>query len=171
MTAKELFNSTEDVYLSLIHPEIHPLLDSEDFISLLRIADTASENTVKELTISNDWRERIIGLAIAARARLWNLGKTVSESLRDPRGIAIVPAGAFLITCGRVGKIPLEELLPLSYDPDVFDGEVAFALDCVRRSLSAERASVPSESGPNYGQNIQVYTKLYVMLPAIGDLD
>jgi len=171
MTAKEIFDSTGDVYLSLIHPEINSLLGSEEFTSLLRLADTAAEQSVAELIYSHDWRERIVGFAIAARKRSWNLARAVSDSLLDPRGIAIVPAGAFLITSGRVGKIPLDDLLPATHDPDVFDGEVAFAIDCLKRSLSAKRTSVPSETGPNYGQNIQVHTKLHVMLPAIGDRD
>jgi len=50
MSATELFESTGDIYLSLIHPNNQELPASAHFVSLLKLADATSERLVKELT-------------------------------------------------------------------------------------------------------------------------
>lgn len=167
MTADELFQATGDAYISLIHPR----LSEDDFWKkidqILAVESEASPREIKELINGWSWRERLIGLALAARGKHWEYGEVVCDALLEPKGISLVPSGAFLILSARFLKAHPDSWYSKDFDLETFDGEMKWVLDRVRQHGFEPTMKIPREAGPNYGQYLQDHVGLFSMLPEI----
>jgi len=172
MTTAQLFEDVGDAYLSLIHPDIEEMDSIGALDIILKLGQEVNPQFIGELIDGESWRERLIGLALAARNKEWHLGEVASRSLLDPRGISIVPAGAFMILSARFVGSESKDWIGENYDEEVFDGEVGWIVDRVRmhlheQSLNGEHIGVAKDVGPNYGQDLQKHCMFYALLPEI----
>jgi hypothetical protein len=88
----------------------------------------------------------------------------VLQSLREPRGISIVPACAVLGVLARAGVYEMHPLLAYEFDRAVFDGEIGWAVDKALHYAGLPAAQVAG-NGPNSGQvfenHVAVYSWIY----------
>lgn len=93
MTPEILFQQTSDFYQCLIHPE----LEDVDFQRELEASRGLRAELDRELALTliqeNNWRTRLLGLAVGVLLREWSLAPVVLDLIRQPTGISIVPAG------------------------------------------------------------------------------
>lgn len=81
-------------------------------------------------------------------------------SLRDVRGISIVPACAALAVLGRRGLFDPSRLLEGEFDRAAFDGELGWALDVAARYAAGRWVGV-DESGCSCGQVFSHQVEMY----------
>lgn len=107
------------------------------------------------------WRERLLGICIAMAKDPASFVEPMLQSLRDPRGISIVPACAALAVLARRGIFGMTQTFSAMFDRQAFDGEIGWAADKAMH-FAGLRGELVSERGPNYGQifddHIQVYS-------------
>ena len=73
------------------------------------------------------------------------------QSLRDVRGISIVPTCAALAVLARIGVFDVARLSGGAFDRAGFDGEVGWAMDMALH-FAGGHAAEANGRGPNYGQ-------------------
>jgi hypothetical protein len=105
------------------------------------------------------WRERLLGLYIAMAKQPATFIEAILQSLRDPRGIAIVPACAALAVLARRGTFVMAPALAEMFDRTAFDGEVGWATDKAMH-FAGLRADDVHGSGPNYGQTFDDHVEV-----------
>jgi hypothetical protein len=82
------------------------------------------------------------------------------QSLRDPRGISIVPTCAALAVLARQGIFAMPQTFSEMFDRQVFDGEIGWATDKALH-FAGLRADGISGRGPNYGQIFEDHVESY----------
>ncbi len=183
MTEAELFAQTEGAYLRLIHPILAGERYREDLAPVLALAPSVPEALVGSLLVGASWRERLLGLCLgmAKRPATWGtqpLGQptdtraacptsqppafveSILQSLREPRGIAIVPACAVLGVLAQRGVYAMHPSLAYEFDRAVFDGEIGWAVDKALDYVGLPAAAAHGQ-GPNYGQVFEDHAAVY----------
>ena len=165
MTPELLFEATGDLYLRLIRPDVR---DSEFDLTLRELKKVSSACDGKlalQLIRAGDWRERLLGFALTALLKDYSLSVDIAETFADPRGLAIVPAGAYLIAhhaCSRA-TFPIIDIA--RFNPDLFDGELGWTLDRVRAAIHDHPSGI-DDSSPNSAQDLGAHVDLYQRLLA-----
>lgn len=164
MSEEEIFDKTKGAYLCLIHPKMPDCTYQREIASVVELAPAAPDELVAAMITGASWRERLLGLCMAMAKRTGTFSEPMLQSLRDPRGISIVPTCAALAVLVKQGKYAMEASFPEKFDRQVFDGEISWAANKALHFVGLRAEDVPGR-GPNYGQifddHIQVYSWLY----------
>ncbi len=182
MTEADVFEQTQGAYLSLIHPILAGDRYQEDVAPVLAVAPAVPEAVVASMLVGASWRERLLGLCLgmAKGPAMWGTRlacqpsdtraacptsqqrfiESILQSLRDPRGIAIVPACAVLGVLAQRGVYAMHPSLAHEFDRAAFDGEIGWA---VEKALAY--AGLPAKEvggrGPNSGQVFEDHAAVY----------
>jgi hypothetical protein len=163
MSEDDIFKQTKDAYLCLIHPVRQGDTYRKEIASVIALAPLVPNELVASMITGPSWRERLLGLCIAMTKRSASFIEPMLQSLRDPRGISIVPACAALAVLARRGAFTMTQSFSEMFDRQVFDGELGWATDKAMH-VAGLREDVPGR-GPNYGQifddHVQVYSWVY----------
>ncbi|QDT42190.1 hypothetical protein Pan241w_22710 [Gimesia alba] len=166
MTPEKLVQTTGLFYQSLIHPAP----DDPEFRAGLdrfcQLRDNLDRGLALQLIQEVNWRDRLLGFAVAALLQDWSLSSAILETLQRPTGMAIVPAGAWLIIQRRRASKASPELDLSGFDLTQFDGEVGWVLSRLQEEREGGFSVSPEETGPNYGQSLQDQLGLYEFLCA-----
>jgi hypothetical protein len=87
------------------------------------------------------------------------------QSLRYPRGIAIVPMCAALSVLSRRGIFTMPLSFSEMFDRAAFDGEVGWATDKAMQVAGIRTEDVPGR-GPNQGQIFEDHVAVYSWISA-----
>ncbi|MDB6028230.1 MAG: hypothetical protein JWM68_4453 [Verrucomicrobiales bacterium] len=160
MTEEEIFHRIEDSYLYLVHPEIHDESFQKGIKTILSLAPLVSDDLIVSMITGASWGERLVGLCLGLTKQPQGWMEAIVKSLRDPRGIAIVPACATLAVLGREGSFKIESSFAEGFNRAAFDGEVGWAMDKARHHANS-RAEAIDDLGPNYGQIFEKHLEVY----------
>lgn len=160
MSENDIFNHTGETYLWLIHPVTAQDSYQSVIPALLVLAPVVHRDTVSRMIRGASWRERLIGLSLAMAKYPETFVTEMLDSLRDVRGISIVPTCAALAVLARRGLCDAKLLSDAPVDRSNFDGEVGWAID--RAVQWTQMQAVGNfERGPNFGQNFTHHVELY----------
>ena len=87
------------------------------------------------------------------------------QSLRDPRGISIVPTCAALAVLARRGIYSMTQSFTEMFDRQSSDGEIGWAADKALH-FAGLRADDVSGRGPNFGQVFDDHSQVYSWIHA-----
>lgn len=102
MNEGDIFKQTKNAYLCLIHPVQRDNIYGQEIAPVVALASSAPDEFVRALIVGKSWRERLLGLCMGASKEPAIFIEAILQSLRDPRGIAIVPACAPMMPQGAV---------------------------------------------------------------------
>jgi hypothetical protein len=164
MSEDDIFKQTTDAYLCLIHPVRQGDTYRKEIASVIAIAPSVPDELVAAMIAGVSWRERLLGLCMAMAKRPAIFTEAMLQSLRDPRGISIVPACAALAVLARRGVFEMSQSFADMFDRTAFDGEVGWAVDKAMH-FAGLRAEDVTGRGPNYGQifddHVEVYSSIH----------
>ncbi|MDB6038176.1 MAG: hypothetical protein JWM99_2017 [Verrucomicrobiales bacterium] len=164
MSEGDIFKQTKDAYLCLIHPVRQDDAYRKEIASVVALAPSVPKEVVASMITGASWRERLPGICMAMAGRPASFVEPMLQSLRDTRGISIVPACAALAVLARQGIFAMTKTFSEMFDRQVFDGEIGWATDKAMH-FAGFRADDVSGHGPNYGQifddHIQVYSWIH----------
>lgn len=164
MSEDDIFKQTQGAYLCLIHPVRRDDTYRRDIAPVIALARSVPDELVTAMIAGASWRERLLGLCMAMSKRSTVFTEAMMQSLRDLRGISIVPACAALAVLTRRGVFAMPRSFAEMFDRTAFDGEVGWATDKAMHFAGLRAEDVPGR-GPNYGQifddHVEVYTWIY----------
>lgn len=166
MNVDDIFRETQDAYLRLVHPVLERYSYRRELAPVIAVAPSVPDDLVKKLITDSDWRPRLLGICVAAAKRSPTFVEPMVQSLRDPRGIAIVPTCALLAVLARRGVYRMPESFAQNVDRLVFDGEVGWAADKAMHYIGLRKDDVQG-CGPNYGQRFEDHFAVYHWLVAM----
>ncbi|MEQ1935535.1 MAG: hypothetical protein ABL962_16875, partial [Fimbriimonadaceae bacterium] len=152
MSEDDIFKQTKDAYLCLIHPVQQGDTYREEIASVIALAPSVPDELVVAMITGSAWRDRLLGLCMAMSKRPAMFTEAMLRSLRDPRGISIVPTCAALAVLARRGVFGMSQSFAEMFDRTAFDGEVGWATDKAMHFAGLRAEDVPGR-GPNYGQS------------------
>lgn len=168
MSEDDILEQTKGDYLCLIHPVRLDDAYRLEIAPVLALAPSVPDELVTSMLFGASWRERLLGLCMAMSRPAAVFTQAMMESLRDVRGISIVPACAALAVLARRGVFAMPQTFSEMFDRTVFDGEVGWATDKAMYFAGLRADDVPG-CGPNYGQifedHVEVYSWLYETQP------
>src|SRR5262245_54084848 len=138
MSEDDVFEKTGQAYLCLIHPVTKDAAYRREIEPVMAISATVPDALVSSLIVGRSWRERLLGLSLAMTKGPTAFVDGMLASLRDVRGISIVPACAALAVLARRGLFDGSRLLKGEFDRAVFDGELGWALDIASRYAAGQ---------------------------------
>lgn len=160
MNEDDILRETGDIYLSLIHP-VRPDEDFRKVIApLVALAPSVRDELISAMIIGASWRERLLGLCFAMAKGPGAFSDVMVRSLRDLRGISIVPTCAALGILARRGLFDISKSFGGEFNRGAFDGEVGWAMDKAI-DLANGKPVQGKERGPNYGQSFQDHIQFY----------
>jgi hypothetical protein len=166
MNEDDVFNQTKGAYLCLIHPIRKGDAYKTEIMPVLALAPSVPDELVSAMITGASWRERLLGLCMAmARRDSAKFIEPMLQSLRDPRGIAIVPACATLGVLARGAVYPMTDSFGGMFDRQVFDGEIGWAADKAMHFVGLRSQDVPGR-GPNYAQIFEDHVQVYSWVQA-----
>ena len=160
MSEGDIFEQTKGAYLCLIHPIRRDDTYRQEIAPVVALASSVPDELVAAMITCASWRERLLGLCIAMAKRPATLIEAMLQSLRDPRGIAIVPACAALAVLARRGTFTMAPSFSEMFDRTAFDGEIGWATDKAMHTAGLRAEDVPGR-GPNYGQIFDDHVEVY----------
>ncbi|MBA4146610.1 MAG: hypothetical protein H0X66_00735 [Verrucomicrobia bacterium] len=164
MTEDDIFEQTKGAYLCLIHPKRSGDLYRQEIAPVIALAPSVSDELVASMITGASWRERLLGICTAMAKRPAGFIEPMLQSLRDPRGISIVPTCAALAVLAQRSIFLMPQSFSESFDRQVFDGEIGWATDKAMH-FAGLRADDVLGRGPNYGQifddHIEVYSWIH----------
>ena len=119
-----------------------------------------SQELVSRMIVGASWRERLLGLPLAMAKHPETFIAEMLESLRDVRGISIVPTCAALAVLARHDLFDPGRLSSGNFVRSFFDGEVGWAIDQAIQYAKTHSVSA-SARGPNYGQFFAHQVEVY----------
>jgi len=169
MSEEEIMQETKGAYLCLIHPIRRDDAYRQEIAPVVALAPAVSDQLVATMIAGADWRGRILGLCIGMAKRPATFIEPVLRSLRDPRGIAIVPACAVLAVLARRSSFVMPQSFSETIDRTAFDGEVGWAMDKAMHFAGSRTEDVPGR-GPNYGQIFEDHVQAYSYICADNEI-
>jgi hypothetical protein len=166
MNEDDILKQTKDAYLWLIHPVPQGKAYSPEIASAIALAPSVPDELVVAMIVGVSWRERLLGLYIAMSKQPAMFTEAMLQSLRDPRGISIVPACAALAVLARRGVFGMSASFADMFDRTAFDGEVGWAADKAMHYAGLRADEIPGR-GPNYGQIFEDHIQVYCSTPAV----
>ena len=163
MNSDDILNETKDAYLCLIHPVRQGDSYRKEISSVVALAPSVPDELIASMIFGPSWRERLLGLGLAMAKQPEIFIGPIFKSLRDPRGIAIVPACAVLAALTRRSLFPMTPSFAASFNRLIFDGELGWATDKAMYLAGLSREDVPGR-GPNYGQIFEDHVDLYTWI-------
>jgi len=163
MNSDDILTLTEDAYLCLIHPVRLGESYRKEIASVVALAPSVPDELIAAMISGPSWRERLLGLCLATAKQPEIFIEQIFQSLRDPRGLAIVPACAVLAALARRGVFTITPTFTSSFNRQIFDGEMGWAMDKAMYLAGLSREDVPGR-GPNYGQIFENHVDLYAWI-------
>ncbi len=160
MSADDIFDQTKDAYLCLIYPIREDDSYRQELAPVMALAQSVPDELVVALITGASWRERLLGLCMAMARQSTTFVGAMLQSLRDPRGIAVVPVCAALAVLARKGVFPMTASFGKTFDHASFDGELGWAIEKAKYVAGLRADDVPG-NGPNYGQNFDAHVEVY----------
>jgi hypothetical protein len=161
MSEDTIFELSGYAYLRLIHPALQDHACHKALETVVTLSPLVPHEIITKLILGVSWRERLVGVSLAATKQSALFIEPMLQSLRDPRGISIVPICAALAVLARCGLYAMPPNFSELFDRQVFDGEIGWAADKAMH-FAGLRNDNPSGRGLNYGQifedHIQIYT-------------
>lgn len=124
MTEDELFEQTGQLYLGLIHADSELDDFRQEIVTMIALAPSVPDEVIISAILGRSFRERLLGIYFGMTRPCVAFREAMAESLRDLRGISIVPACAAFGVLARRGVFRLPEGFGEMFDRDAFDGEV-----------------------------------------------
>lgn len=165
MNADDIFDQTKGAYLCLIHPIRRDDTYRKEIALVVVLAASVPDELVAAMITGASWRERLLGLCLAMAKRPATFVEAMLQSLRDPRGIAIVPTCAVLAVLARRGIFTMAQSFSEMFDRAALDGEIGWATDKAMYFAGLRTYDVPG-CGPNYGQIFDDHVEVYSWIPA-----
>lgn len=163
MSEDDILRQTNDAYLSLVHPAQRDGEFQRKISSVVSLAPSVPDTLVAAMINGASWRERLLGICMGMAKRQKMFVEPMLQSLRDPRGISIVPTCAALAVLAQRSIFAMPLFFSEMFDRQIFDGEIGWATDKAM-FFAGLRADDVSGRGPNYGQifddHIQVYSSI-----------
>ena len=160
MSEEDIFEQTKDAYLCLVHPIRRDDTYRREIAPVIDLASSAPDELVASMITGAGWRERLLGLCLAMAKQPATFIDAMLQSLRDPRGIAIVPACAALGVLARRGIFTMSQSFSVMFDRTAFDGELGWAADKAMHVAGLRADDVPGR-GPNNGQVFDDHVQVY----------
>jgi len=160
MTEEDIFERTKDAYLGLIHPKRRDDAYRQEIAPVIALASSVPDDLIVAMITATGWRERLLGLCLAMAKRPSTFTDAMLQTLRDPRGIAIVPVCAALAVLARCGAFTVPQSFSEMFDRGAFDGEIGWATDKAMCVAGLRADDVPGR-GPNYGQDFGDHFEVY----------
>jgi hypothetical protein len=160
MSEQDIFEQTKSAYLCLIHPVRRDDTYRREIAPVVALAPSVPDELVAAMITGASWRERLLGLCMAMTKRRAAFSEAMLQSLRDSRGISIVPACAALAVLARRGVFTMAQSFAEMFDRSGFDGEVGWAADKAMH-FAGLRADDVAGRGPNYGQIFDDHAEVY----------
>jgi hypothetical protein len=164
MTPDDVLVRTKGAYLCLIHPLQFGGFWQE-LAPVIALAPSVPDPLIAAMITGASWRERLLGLCMAMVKGPERFTDAMLQSLRDLRGIAIVPVCAVLAVLARRDVFAMPESFAEMFDRSAFDGEVGWAVDKAMHFAGLRADDVPGQ-GPNYGQVFEDHVEVYSSLVA-----
>lgn len=167
MTPEQLVKATGLFYDYLVHPELQ---DSEfqNSLNIFRNLDKDFDRGLAlELIQEVNWRDRLLGFAVAAVLRDWSLSRAIVDTYLHPTGISIVPVGAWLICHYRCSPETFPEIDFTKFNHAQFDGEIGWVIQHVQSEMEGRLSLTEADTGPYYGQPLLDHIELYETLVSI----
>jgi len=160
MNPAELMTAIGDSYLWLNIPDIEDSECRQKVENVIRVERLADAKTVEKLLTFEDWRERMVGHVLAIRKGPRQFVSAMLDSLAAPRGLAIVPTCAALVS-GLADDEP-NEWMPrlLALDRSPFEGDIGWSLDKMTFHLGWS-VEDPGGYSPNDGKNFDLHLALF----------
>jgi hypothetical protein len=155
-------------YIYLLRPDVEREEIRAAGRSVRALAPVVPAATTRELLNGTSWRERLVGLAIGVIQGPGQFTGDIVDSLRSPRGLAIVPSAAALVLAAResgAADLPTEVA---TLNRSAFEGTVGWALDMARFLLGASDYN-PGGTSPYYGIRIEEHLSFYEWLVSPGE--
>lgn len=168
MTEDDVIRKTKGAYLCLIHP-ISNGDDAcrQEISSVIAIAHSVPDEVITSMITGASWRERLLGLCMAMAKRPEMFIEPMVQSLRDPRGVSIIPTCAALAILARRGIFVMPRSFGEMFDRNGFDGELGWAIDKALyfAGLSSDDAA---RSRPHHGKAFDEQIEFYSEIHASG---
>lgn len=156
---------TEGAYLCLIHPVMRERTYQREIAPVIELSPAVSDELITAMITGASWRERLLGLCMAMAKGGEAFVEPMLQSLRDPRGISIVPTCAALTVLAKSSGFVMPISFPEMFDKRVFDGEIGWATENAMHCVGLRAEDVPGR-GPNYGQTFEDHIQVYSWLLA-----
>ncbi len=160
MTANNIFEQTKRAYLCLIRPRCQDDAWRREIAPVVALAPSVPDELVATMITGGSWRERLLALCLAMARRPLRFTEAMLQSLRDPRGIAIVPVCAALTVLARRGTFAMPQSFSEMFNSSAFDGELGWATDKAMHLAGLRAEDVPGD-GPNCGQIFADHIEVY----------
>jgi hypothetical protein len=161
MLEHDILVSTKGAYLCLIHPVRLDEGHRQAIASIVALAPSVSDELVVTMIEGVSWRERLLGLCLAmTKPPLIPFTESMLQSLRDPRGISVVPTCAALVVLAQDGAFTMAASFSDMFDRTAFDGEVGWAVDKAMHTAGMRSEDVPG-CGPTFGQIFEDHVEVY----------
>jgi hypothetical protein len=160
MSESDVFDQTNGAYLCLIHPIRRDETYCQEIAPVIAIAPKVSDEVIASMIAGASWRERLLGLCMAMAKRPVLFVEPMLRSLRDPRGISIVPTCAALAVLARRRIFSMDQSFAAIFDREAFDGEIGWAVDKALHFAGLCIDDVQGR-GPNYGQIFEDHVEVY----------
>lgn len=164
MNADAAFDVTP--YLSLLRPT--PEGSDEIAVrSRLRLhVLVISPSVITELIHGPSWRERLVGLAFAVMSQPSSYVEQIVKSMKDSRGLSIVPGFAALVVGLRLDALCELPRSVCLLERSAFDGEIGWAIEKAMFHLG-QRCTDPGGTAPNSSQVFEDELNFYDWLRAM----
>ncbi len=160
MNETSIFQHTGDLYLHLIHaPPDDPELQQR-LAQVAYVVPLVKDELIASLITGESWRERLLGLYLGMARQTKSFAPAMLQSLKNCRGIAIVPTCAALAMLARQGDFAMTDSFAEMLDRSAFDGEMGWAIDKAMYFAGLRADDLPGR-GPNYGQIFENHLALY----------
>ena len=161
MNADDIFKTTGEAYLSLIHLEDGL---EESVSTITRSCANCPAGIIDELIIDgSSWRELVTGLVMASVQGVKNHYTSLLTGLENSGGISIIPISALISIAVRDFDCQYDRSMTDSLDRHAWDGEIGFALDWLHHTIGIT-ARPDCGIGPNYGQSFTKHLQFYANL-------
>jgi hypothetical protein len=160
MSEHDIFQQTGDAYLCFVHPLLEDDTCRKEMASVIALAPSVPDDVVTSMITGASWRERLLGTCLAMAKLPTSFVEPMLQSLRDPRGISIVPTCAALAVLARCGSFAMPQTFSEMFDRQVFDGEIGWATDKATYYAGLRADHFPG-CGPNYGQIFEDHMQVY----------
>ena len=167
----EILKAVRNTYLVMLSPNIQLEADRNALSTFVKIAPNVSHDTASHLVEhGRTWRERIIGITIAAAMGPEFFYEEALSGLRRPYTYEVVPSFALLYLALR--GLPISKMPPGfdSVDPDAANGEMGWGLSKVCQLLELTNFD-PGEVSPVTGLHFHFYVEAFEWIGAQTHLD
>ena len=164
LNCDHVFHAVNGNYLVLLSPNVQLPEDRQALQSFVDLVPSVSPETVEYLIqYGISWRERIIGVTLAAAMDATLFSDAALASLQNPCGYEVTPAFALLCLAYRDVIPPDIEDLLSHLDPHAAHGEIGWGIRKLHHLLKISHDD-PGDVSPVTGLHFHFYLDSYEWL-------